>query len=145
MTYDVYMNIYSYVISIPNIIFTCIGTALSTVVIPIFMGHTANGKKDAAKRFADNIITICVALTAGLVLVGIVLAPILPKFTEFAKTQQTYAYATKALMVVLLLLAGIMAYAAYTGQLAVLPQKFIGDIYDDLIEVDAFLGVFICL
>ena len=33
---------------------------------------------------------------------------------------------TKALMVVLLLLAGIMAYAAYTGQLAVLPQKFMG-------------------
>lgn len=98
---DVYMNIYSYVISIPNIIFTCIGTALSTVVIPIFMGHTANGKKDAAKRFADNIITISVALTAVLVLIGIALAPILPRFTEFAKTEQTYSYATKALMVVM--------------------------------------------
>ena len=33
---------------------------------------------------------------------------------------------TKALMVALLLLAGIMAYAAYTGQLAVLPQNIMG-------------------
>lgn len=98
---DVYMNIYSYVISIPNIIFTCIGTALSTVVIPIFMGHTANGEKAEAKRFADNIITISMALTAVLVFIGIAVSPILPRFTEFAKTQETYSYATKALMVVM--------------------------------------------
>ncbi len=98
---DVYMNIYSYVISIPNIIFTCIGTALSTVVIPIFMGHTANGEKAEAKRFADNIITISMALTATLVVIGIALSPILPRFTEFVKTPETYTYATKALMVVM--------------------------------------------
>ena len=33
---------------------------------------------------------------------------------------------TKALLVAVLLLSGIMAYAAYSGQLAVLPQKIIG-------------------
>ena len=98
---DVYMNIYSYVISIPNIIFTCIGTALSTVVIPIYMGHRSNGAEDEAKRFADNIITISMALTAVLVLIGIALSPILPRFTEFAKTPETYSYATKALMIMM--------------------------------------------
>ena len=98
---DVYMNIYSYVISVPNIIFTCIGTALSTVVIPIYMGHTANGNHAEAKHFADNIITISMALTAVLVVIGIALSPILPKFTDFAKTPETYSYATKALMIVM--------------------------------------------
>lgn len=98
---DVYMNIYSYVISIPNIIFTCIGTALSTVVIPIYMGHMTNGAHDEAKRFANNIITISMALTAVLVLIGIALSPILPRFTEFAKTPETYSYATKALMIMM--------------------------------------------
>lgn len=98
---DVYMNIYSYVISIPNIIFTCIGTALSTVVIPIFMGHMANGKQDDAKHFADNIITISMVLTAVLVLIGIAISPILPHFTEFGKTAETYSYATKALMIMM--------------------------------------------
>ena len=32
---NVELNIYSYAITIPNTIFTCLGTALSTVVIPI--------------------------------------------------------------------------------------------------------------
>jgi len=98
---DVYMNIYSYVISIPNIIFTCIGTALSTVVIPIYMSHTANGETAQAKRFADNIITISLALTAALVLIGIAISPLLPRFTDFGKTPETYSYATKALMIMM--------------------------------------------
>ncbi len=98
---DVYMNIYSYVISIPNIIFTCIGTALSTVVIPIYLGHIANNEHAEAKHFADNIITISVALTAVLVLIAMTLSPVLPKFTDFAKTPETYSYTTKALMIVM--------------------------------------------
>ena len=45
-TDNIYINIYSYAINIPNIIFTCIGTALSTVVIPIYVGHKAVGENN---------------------------------------------------------------------------------------------------
>ncbi len=95
-----YLNIYSYVISIPNIIFTCIGTALSTVVIPIYVGHTALGKRAEAKRFADNIITISLFLTLLLVIIGFIISPILPRFTAFAKTAELYSFTVKALMIV---------------------------------------------
>lgn len=98
---DVYLNIYSYAISVPNIIFTCIGTALSTVVIPIYVGHLAVGENSKAKHFADNIISIALLLTAVLVAVGMGLSFVLPKFTEIAKDGETYSFAVKALLTVM--------------------------------------------
>ncbi len=98
---DPYLNIYSYAISIPNIIFTCIGTALSTVVIPIYVGHRANGEMNKAKSFADNIITVSMALTAALVLIGMGLAFLLPRMTEYVNNDETYRFCVKALMIVM--------------------------------------------
>ncbi len=98
---DVYLNIYSYAISIPNIIFTCIGTALSTVVIPIYVGHRATGENDKAKKFVDNIITVSLALTAVLVVIGIGLSFVLPRLTAYADDEETYSFAVKALMAVM--------------------------------------------
>ena len=95
------INIYSYAISVPNIIFTCFGTALATVVIPLYAGHIANGNHKEAKRFADNIITIATLFTAVLVLAGIGLAFLLPRFTSFGDTPENYAYTTKALMIMM--------------------------------------------
>lgn len=95
-----YLNIYSYVISIPNIVFTCIGTALSTVVIPIYVGHRAKGQLTEAKRFADNIITVSLALTFVLMLIGFAISPILPKYTAFAEKKELYSFTVKALMIV---------------------------------------------
>lgn len=100
-TDSVYINIYSYAINIPNIIFTCIGTALSTVVIPIYVGHRAVGEHDAAKSFADNIITVSMLLTFVLVLFGMAISPVLVKFTGFAKDEAARTYAIKALMIVM--------------------------------------------
>jgi putative peptidoglycan lipid II flippase len=98
---DIYLNIYSYAISVPNIIFTCIGTALSTVVIPIYVGHIATGEHEKAKSFADNIISIALLLTMGLVIIGVAISPILPKFTAFAENEETYSFCVKALMTVM--------------------------------------------
>lgn len=95
-----YLNVYSYVISIPNIIFTCIGTALSTVVIPIYVGHRARGQLGEAKRFADNIITVSLALTFLLMLIGFAISPILPRYTAFAEDAALYSFTVKALMIV---------------------------------------------
>lgn len=100
-TDSIYINIYSYAINIPNIIFTCIGTALSTVVIPLYVGHKAVGEHQKAKEFADNIITIATVLTLIVVVVAIGISPVLVNFTGFAKTPEAKSYAIKALMMVM--------------------------------------------
>ncbi len=94
---DVYLNIYSYAISVPNIIFTCFGTALSTVVIPIYAGYIAKGNEKSAKTFADTLITVTTVFTGILVLIGIALSPILPRFTNLGN----YNFAVKALMIMM--------------------------------------------
>ncbi len=100
-TDSVYINIYSYVINIPNIIFTCVGTALSTVVIPLYVGHMAVGEKGKAKLFADNIITVSTVLTAILVILGILFSPVLVSLTAFSKDEVSKSYAVKSLMIVM--------------------------------------------
>ncbi len=100
-TDNIYINIYSYAINIPNIIFTAIGTALSTVVIPIYVGHRAVGDNDKAKLFADNIITVSTVLTFVLVVFGICISPILVGFTGFSENASHFAYAKKCLMIVM--------------------------------------------
>ena len=100
-TDSVYINIYSYAINIPNIIFTSIGTALSTVVIPIYVGHKAVGEGEKAKKFADNIISVSMVLTLILVILGMSISPVLVKFTGFGKEAETKIYAIKALMIVM--------------------------------------------
>ncbi len=94
------INIYSYAISIPNTIFTCFGTALSTVVIPIYAGHLAKGEQEQAERFAGNIITVSTVFTAALVLVGMAASFGLPLLTEF-KSGEDYRFAVKALMIMM--------------------------------------------
>lgn len=94
------INIYSYAISIPNTIFNCFGTALSTVVIPLYAGHLANGEDDEAARFANNIITISTVFTAVLVLLGMAAAFVLPLTTQF-NAGDDYRFAVKALMIMM--------------------------------------------
>lgn len=95
------INIYSYAISVPNIVFNCFGTAIATVVIPIYAGHIARNEQVKAKHFADNLITITLALTSILVLLGIGLSFVLPKFTAFADNAEDYSFAVKALMIMM--------------------------------------------
>ncbi len=98
-TESVEMNIYSYAISLPNIIFNCFGTALGTVVIPIYSGYIAQKDTLNAKKFGDNLITITVVLTSALILIGILLSPIIPKFTAFK--DNGYSFAVKAIMIMM--------------------------------------------
>ncbi len=97
---DLYLNIYSYAIAIPNTIFNCFGTALSTVVIPIYASLLAKGENTRAKKFADNIITLASAFTLVLVVIGMALSFVIPKFTKFSDGA-AYSFATKALMIMM--------------------------------------------
>jgi len=97
---DLYLNIYSYAITIPNTIFNCFGTALSTVVIPIYASHIAEKKYDKAQAFANNIITVASVFTACLVLIGIALSFVIPRFTAFNEGE-SYNFAVKSLMIMM--------------------------------------------
>ena len=94
---DAYLNIYSYAISVPNIIFTCFGTALSTVVIPIYAGYIAKGNEGRAKAFGDTILSVTSVFTVGLIFLGIAISPFLPRLTNLGD----YSFSVKALMVMM--------------------------------------------
>lgn len=97
---NLYINIYSYAINIPNIIFTCFGTALSAVVIPIYASYIASDDKQKADKFANNIISISLLFTFFLVLIGIALSTVLPYLTEF-DDKVSYPFTVKALMIMM--------------------------------------------
>lgn len=97
---DVELNIYSYAASMPNIIFNSLGTAISTVVIPIFASLTAEGKDRRANLFVSNVITVFGSIISLLVIGGMLISPYLPMLTEF-KSGEQYDFAVKALMIVM--------------------------------------------
>ncbi len=97
---DSFLNIYSYAITVPNTIFNCFGTALSTVVIPIYAGHLANNNAIGADRFADNIITISTGITLILVVIGMAISPFLVSLTAFTAPAE-YSFAVKSLMIIM--------------------------------------------
>lgn len=69
------MSLFVFALNIPNIIFNSLGTAMNLVVIPVYMSLLASEKKDKAKKFLDNIISISGVLILILVLAGITFAP----------------------------------------------------------------------
>ena len=97
---DSFLNIYSYAITVPNTIFNCFGTALSTVVIPIYAGHLAKGDDLRANNFANNIITIASAFTLILIAAGMALSPFIVKLTAFTGPEE-YSFAVKSLMIIM--------------------------------------------
>lgn len=94
---DFNINIYSYAIQFPNIVFTFFGTALTTVVIPIFASNYESGNKQKAYKFADNVISLATAFTMLLVVIGILLAPVLPLITKYR--ENGYDFAVTALRI----------------------------------------------
>ncbi len=101
---DISLNIYSYALNLPNVIFTCIGTLLTTVVIPVYSGLLAKEDKSKAKSFLDDILTVSGTFLIGLVGIGMLIAPFIVSFSAYGKVpaQFDYAvYATRILMPVM--------------------------------------------
>lgn len=76
-------DIYSYAIQLPNIIFNSIGTALVTIVIPIFAGYLGRGEEERAYRFANNVISLSTVFTLALSLLGVLASPLILRLTRF--------------------------------------------------------------
>lgn len=80
---DPYLNIFSWVLQIPNYLFQSLGTGLTSVVIPVYAAALAEGRTDEANRFGSNLICICMLGVSLLVAVSMALGPVLPQFTDF--------------------------------------------------------------
>ncbi len=89
------LEIYSWAIQIPNILFTSLGTALVTVMIPMFAGYLSTGEKKRAFKFADNIITLSLVFTVVLSLICVIAAPLIlymvPRFRNEAYDFSVFA------------------------------------------------------
>ena len=95
------LNIFSWALQIPNYLFQSLGTALSSVVIPLFAALCVQEKRQEANRFGSNLITVSTLLTLGLVAVGMALSGLLPGLTDF-RDKGYAAMALRLLMPVML-------------------------------------------
>ena len=91
------LNIFSWVLQIPNYLFQSLGTGLSSTVIPLYAALLAQKKQREASRFGSNIICITALGMVVLVGLGLAISPVLPALTDFSDK----AYAVKALMIMM--------------------------------------------
>ena len=99
------LNVYSWAINVPNYIFQSFGTALTSVVIPIFAALLVQNKKKEADRFASNVICVSGALTLLLIGVGTALSFVLPYTTDF--DDKSYAGMALRIMMPVMLFYGM--------------------------------------
>ena len=89
---DPKLNIYSFALTLPNTIFTCVGTVLTTAVVPIYASLLAKKSEAEAKKFLDDIISISSIVIFALIAIGLFIAPFLaniavrypPELVEYA-------------------------------------------------------------
>ena len=91
------LNIFSWVLQIPNYLFQSLGTGLSSTVIPLYAALLAQQKQREASRFGSNIICITSLGMVVLIAAGMGASLFLPRLTDFTDK----AYATKALMMMM--------------------------------------------
>ena len=91
------LNIFSWVLQIPNYLFQSLGTGLSSTVIPLYAALLAQKKFKEASRFGSNILCITALGMVVLVGAGMAVSFVLPGLTDFSDK----AYATKALLIMM--------------------------------------------
>ena len=91
------LNIFSWVLQIPNYLFQSLGTGLSSTVIPLYAALLARQKQQEASRFGSNIICITSLGMVLLIALGMAASLFMPQLTDF----NDKAYATKALMMMM--------------------------------------------
>jgi putative peptidoglycan lipid II flippase len=94
---NIEINVYSFAIALPNIIFTILGTAITIAVIPTFAGFIGTNEKERAFKFANNITSLSVIATIILSIIGIAASPLIISLTKF-KTDG-YGFAVMALCI----------------------------------------------
>ena len=98
---NVELNIFNYAISIPNYVFTALGTSLTIIVIPIYTSLKAKGDDKRGKKFIDDLITLTSFLIIIMIIVSIIFAPAIISTTEYKNDSYTFGYAVFALRILL--------------------------------------------
>lgn len=79
---DVYLNMYSYALNVPNIMFNFVGTVIAGVVVPIYAGLLVKDEQ-ASRVFMHHILTLVCVISLTLIGLGMVLAPGIAAWTRF--------------------------------------------------------------
>ncbi|MCL2593497.1 MAG: polysaccharide biosynthesis C-terminal domain-containing protein [Defluviitaleaceae bacterium] len=97
------VNIYAFALQMPNIIFNIIGTALNTVLIPIYLSFKSKNDEAGAKKFIDNIITIASIGIFVLIGGGVFLAPLIARVGGYSISDEAgyFSYAVFAIRILL--------------------------------------------
>jgi len=97
------LNAFNYALNVPNVLFNVVGTALNTVMIPVYSSLLAEERKDEAKKFIDNIISISMVIIGVLVVLGILAAPMISDFVAGADYEHSVflTFALRALIPVM--------------------------------------------
>ena len=98
---NVQLNIYSYALNVPNIIFNVLGTAVIAVVVPIYSGLLAKGEGEKAKNFLKDIITIISLVVFVIIGLGFLAAPLLAGLTEYRHVREDFEFLVFALRAML--------------------------------------------
>lgn len=109
------MDVYMTALQLPNTVFLSVGTALTTVVIPIFATHLQKGNSEKAFRFGDNITGLTLLTGIILSILGILVSPVIVLFTRFKNDLYGFAVMAFQLMFPLMIFTGL--YFIFQGVL----------------------------
>jgi putative peptidoglycan lipid II flippase len=110
------LNAFTYALHVPQVMFNLVGTALSTVMIPVYNSLLAEDKRDEAKEFIDNVISISIALLVVITLIGVAASPLISRLVGGAGFEES-AYLTFALRFLLPMMIFFGFGAIFTGLL----------------------------
>ena len=100
---DAYINVYSYALNVPNIIFNVIGTFITAIVVPIYV--SLKDKPEGAK-FMTNMMALVFALIGFLVAMGYLFAPAIVSLTQFQYDQLEFAVVALRVMLMAMFFYG---------------------------------------
>lgn len=104
---------YSYALTLTNIITTIIGTTLTTSVIPIYTDLRENTDLKRANSFINNTISLTVVVSAVLIVIGGLLAPLIARLSGNVDT----TFSIFAIRVLLCSIVFISLYYVFSGLL----------------------------
>ena len=70
-----FLNAFVFALQVPQVLFNVVGTALSTVFIPIYNSLLAEEKTTEANAFINHVLSLALALLVGLTVLGMLGAP----------------------------------------------------------------------
>lgn len=98
---NIYLNIYSYALSVPNILFNVIGTSITAVVVPIYSSLLIKKEDLKARDFLNDIITICCILISILIVIGWLIAPLIAGLTHYKHNEEHFNFLVFSLRVLM--------------------------------------------